>query len=972
MSKPDTMRRSSFDRVRKSDTVKDAKFFELALDTPLIFNSPSTDDVTHTNTEHDEFLLKSIPESRQGSFASGPSKWEDSYQIELKNESDRILQSFQQNPVEGEFESSTLAGTSGGFEDNLSDRLGLGTLHPTQLTLVTEKTNTGGSSLDTGVSFRRTLGSVQFSRIGGRLLLGNRSGNRNREERRHQELRDRILPSNSGFSPEFYLTHVHSNTSLEELKNGLRFLEVELSKRTDQLKTLVKEHFEGFVSCKNTIDDVQFRLKQNEAQNRGVNTSSLKSSIASVQLELANSFAPILERQERVEQLKNVMEILKRFKSSFNLPSSIRQLGQNQEYSQVVSEYRRAKSLMTGGEFATWSGLFDEVNKEAMEVCLQINQKLMDPLLSPEELQELILCLCYLRHEGLELTTTSPEPIKQWIDSVEDYIHHEIQKLATRNQHHLQIRAQTENANAMDKRKKRTLTSPFERVDNYSIEVNNERMSLDCSMAQQWTDYTSQLCKLLNEFLPKLWKLQSNKTLQEVPDIDEDIQSSIAEELFHVDAVTRGVLDTFNSRIVEAVEGVLMSDGLLSPPVFQLLSDIRLFATELREYPEFVPQMLCELIREVYKMCTSYLCTFLRQQMASLGEWEDWKIRIGSYCKNHPVTSVPFRLGASVRDVMEQFKAIKAEQDQWPNKSQQIESTSLNQAFNECFESFAMAVEGLAAEILQPNEPITRRIGSMMEISKLLILISNSMYIRKRLLPDLISQYSDFLQLSPGQNQEEEHLFTPFLNLEKTMMTTYLDHSKKVLEKAIDSTIAAEKENPPMPITGFNASEVPSEWLAIIVETQAEVLKYVPNKANEVVVSMVLHLVRKLKLRVQDLHHLGYLLQIYSDCIFLETVLIGIEVRDVHRAWDAIYERLSALVANQVNRMKENSTTQTPSTKVDVGWNILNSFEESELKDHSKLHGKLQRMFKESCKESIKKRYINLVSLCRYRIKDRS
>lgn len=115
--------------------------------------------------------------------------------------------------------------------------------------------------------------------------------------------------------------------------------------------------------------------------------------------------------------------------------------------------------------------------------------------------------------------------------------------------------------------------------------------------------------------------------------------------------------------------------------------------------------ILSDLIHECFEMCVNYLCTFLRQQMASLGEWEDWKIRTGSYCRGHPVTSVPYKLGQAVRDVMEQFAKIKAEQDQWLDGSCQVESKGLNNAFNECFESFAMAVEGLAAEILEPKEP---------------------------------------------------------------------------------------------------------------------------------------------------------------------------------------------------------------------------------------------------------------------------
>lgn len=44
----------------------------------------------------------------------------------------------------------------------------------------------------------------------------------------------------------------------------------------------VKENFERFISCKNTIDDVYIRLNHNEADQKGVNTNTLKASISQV------------------------------------------------------------------------------------------------------------------------------------------------------------------------------------------------------------------------------------------------------------------------------------------------------------------------------------------------------------------------------------------------------------------------------------------------------------------------------------------------------------------------------------------------------------------------------------------------------------------------------------------------------------------------------------------------------------------
>ena len=53
-------------------------------------------------------------------------------------------------------------------------------------------------------------------------------------------------------------------TTLEELKQGRANLAAELTERTGQLKALVKENFDHFISCKTTIDDIHTRLSQAE------------------------------------------------------------------------------------------------------------------------------------------------------------------------------------------------------------------------------------------------------------------------------------------------------------------------------------------------------------------------------------------------------------------------------------------------------------------------------------------------------------------------------------------------------------------------------------------------------------------------------------------------------------------------------------------------------------------------------------
>lgn len=56
-------------------------------------------------------------------------------------------------------------------------------------------------------------------------------------------------------------------TALEELEAGREALRAAGSERTGQLKALVKQNFDRFISCKTTIDDVHKRLREAELGN---------------------------------------------------------------------------------------------------------------------------------------------------------------------------------------------------------------------------------------------------------------------------------------------------------------------------------------------------------------------------------------------------------------------------------------------------------------------------------------------------------------------------------------------------------------------------------------------------------------------------------------------------------------------------------------------------------------------------------
>jgi hypothetical protein len=94
--------------------------------------------------------------------------------------------------------------------------------------------------------------------------------------------RDKLLPSEEGFDPEAYLAIFHGESSAPQLAAGVRALERELGESTGQLKQLVKQNFERFISCKTTIDDIYTKLHRIESNQTGLSTEVLYKAIREV------------------------------------------------------------------------------------------------------------------------------------------------------------------------------------------------------------------------------------------------------------------------------------------------------------------------------------------------------------------------------------------------------------------------------------------------------------------------------------------------------------------------------------------------------------------------------------------------------------------------------------------------------------------------------------------------------------------
>lgn len=200
---------------------------------------------------------------------------------------------------------------------------------------------------------------------------------------------NRFLLSSTTFSPQLFLSHVHSDASTDMLLAGLEFLSNSIEKKSASLKVLVESNFERFVGAKATIDRVYTEMREQgkEAEaaprsghSRVTSRSSfsgrkisdslapstikplstekrknalvkeseygvhgIKVPLTEVAVKAEEVWGPALNGREKQETLKAIQEAVEQHRGLFEVASSLQDAIRRKDHEAIVDEYKRAR-----------------------------------------------------------------------------------------------------------------------------------------------------------------------------------------------------------------------------------------------------------------------------------------------------------------------------------------------------------------------------------------------------------------------------------------------------------------------------------------------------------------------------------------------------------------------------------------------------------------------------------------------------
>ncbi|VBB28147.1 unnamed protein product [Acanthocheilonema viteae] len=205
-----------------------------------------------------------------------------------------------------------------------------------------------------------------------------------------------MFPEGSGnlrmenFNPAWYLLENHRETKLSDLRRGLTYLTQSTKEGEKSSSDLHRANLYSLINCVDTLAALHDKMQLEKNARGWPFTKNISDKLAGSHTAANAVFYEVLTRKDRADATRNALSVLTRFRFIFFLSSAIDQNLAKGEYSTILNDYTRAKSLFKDTEVSLFKEVMAELDQKMEIFKRNMKQRLIDMPTSFEDQSKLI------------------------------------------------------------------------------------------------------------------------------------------------------------------------------------------------------------------------------------------------------------------------------------------------------------------------------------------------------------------------------------------------------------------------------------------------------------------------------------------------------------------------------------------------------------------------------------------------------
>ncbi|CAJ0944582.1 unnamed protein product, partial [Mesorhabditis belari] len=192
------------------------------------------------------------------------------------------------------------------------------------------------------------------------------------------------------FNPQLYLLEYHMDSSLQCLREGLKNIELDKRSEAKNEEEMHKANLYSLINCVDSLAALHNELESAHKAGEFAVIKQIASQIKEAKSEAESVFREVLTRKDRADATRNALSVLTRFKFIFFLNKSIDENLTKGEFSAILNDYTRAKSLVKDTEVALFREAMAGADKKMAQFKEELKHRLVESTASYEEQSKLI------------------------------------------------------------------------------------------------------------------------------------------------------------------------------------------------------------------------------------------------------------------------------------------------------------------------------------------------------------------------------------------------------------------------------------------------------------------------------------------------------------------------------------------------------------------------------------------------------